>query len=180
MTAENSPFWKLPEVPRFALQSPDLEDGGVLAAAQTSGLMGVPGGQDVSPALRWSGAPEGTKSYTVFAYDPDAPTTSGFWHWAVANIPAEVTELPADAGNPDAGLLPAGALTLRNDAGAARYIGAAPPAGHGPHRYYFIVSALNVERLDLGEDATPAFLGFNVFSTVIGRAWIHGTYEATA
>jgi Raf kinase inhibitor-like YbhB/YbcL family protein len=111
----------------------------------------------------------------VTAFDPDAPTASGFWHWAVANLPATVTELPTGVG--DGSSLPGDALTLRNDAGIRRYVGAAPPAGHGVHRYFFVVHAVNQERLDIGEDASAAFLGFNLFMHSIARAVIHGTYE---
>jgi Raf kinase inhibitor-like YbhB/YbcL family protein len=98
-----------------------------------SGLFGVPGGEDVSPQLSWSGAPEGTKSYAVTVYDPDAPTQSGFWHWAIADIPASVTELPENAGDDEGSGLPDGVLQIRTDAGSTRFIGAAPPAGHGTH-----------------------------------------------
>jgi hypothetical protein len=100
---------------------------------------------------------------------------SGFWHWAVANLPASVTELPDGAG--DGNELPGDALTLVNDAGMRRYVGAAPPAGHGPHRYYVAVHAVDVDKLDLTEDASPAFLGFNLFQHAIARAVIYGTYE---
>jgi Raf kinase inhibitor-like YbhB/YbcL family protein len=93
----------------------------------------------------------------------------------VANLPANVNELPDGAG--DGSDLPGGALTLRNDAGQRRYIGAAPPAGHGPHRYYITVAAVDVDKLDLPDDATPAFLGFNLFQHAIARAVIHGIYE---
>jgi Raf kinase inhibitor-like YbhB/YbcL family protein len=111
----------------------------------------------------------------VTVFDPDAPTASGFWHWAVANLPATVTELPAGVG--DGSMLPGDALTLCNDAGMRRYVGAAPPAGHGYHRYFVVVHALSVERLDLTEDASPAYLGFNLFMKALARAVIHGTYE---
>ena len=127
------------------------------------------------PAVEWSGFPDGTRSFAVTVYDPDAPTASGVWHWAVANLPADVTELPADAG--DGRELPGGAVTLVNDAGMRRYIGAAPPPGHGPHRYYIAVHAVGVDKLDLAEDASPAFLGFNLFQHAIARAVIHATYE---
>jgi Raf kinase inhibitor-like YbhB/YbcL family protein len=93
----------------------------------------------------------------------------------VANLPADVTELPAGAG--DGRELPGGALTLVNDAGMRRYLGAAPPPGHGPHRYYIAVYAVDVDKLDLPEDASPAFLGFNLFQHAIARAVIHATYE---
>jgi Raf kinase inhibitor-like YbhB/YbcL family protein len=174
MSAPPDPYARLPELPSFQLTSSSVTDGQSLANAHVSGIMGA-GGEDVSPQLSWSGFPEETKSFAVTVYDPDAPTLSGFWHWAVANLPADVTELPEGAG--DGSQLPGGALTLRNDAGQRRYIGAAPPAGHGPHRYYITVAAVDVDKLDLPEDATPAFLGFNLFQHAIARAVIHGTYE---
>ena len=117
------------------------------------------GGQDESPQLSWSGAPAGTKGYAVTVFDPDAPTASGFWHWAVLNIPADVTSLPAGAGSRDGAALPAGALQLKNDAGFAGYLGAAPPTGHGPHRYLIMVHAVDVDKLDVGEHGSPASLG---------------------
>jgi phosphatidylethanolamine-binding protein (PEBP) family uncharacterized protein len=85
--------------------------------------------------------------------------------------------LPTGAGSPDSSAVPTAAITLRGDAGAARYIGAAPPAGHGPHRYVFAVHAVDVERLGIGADATPALLGFNLFSQTLARAMIVATYE---
>ncbi|GAB3001218.1 YbhB/YbcL family Raf kinase inhibitor-like protein [Mycobacterium bourgelatii] len=171
-----SPYDALPQLPTFTLTSESVQDGQPLAKAQVSGIMGA-GGEDVSPQLSWSGFPEETRSFAVTVYDPDAPTLSGFWHWAVANLPATVTELPAGAG--DGSELPGGALTLANDAGLRRYIGAAPPPGHGVHRYYIAVHAVDVEKLELDDNASPAYLGFNLFQHAIARAVIHGTYEQT-
>lgn len=170
------PYVYLPEVPSFSLTSADIEDGQTLASSQVSGIMGA-GGEDISPQLSWSGAPAQTKSFAVTCYDPDAPTGSGFWHWAVADIPASVTELASGAGTPGSSDLPEGAITLRNDGGMAGYIGAAPPEGHGPHRYAFAVHAVDVEKLGIDSDATPAVLGFNLFSHTLARALIVATYE---
>lgn len=176
MTTPPDPYAALPELPSFSLTSDSVTNGQPLRTAQVSGIMGA-GGQDASPQLSWSGFPKETRSFAVTVYDPDAPTLSGFWHWAVANLPAEVTELPEDAG---AGKeLPGGALTLVNDVGMRRYVGAAPPPGHGVHRYYVAVHAVDVEKLDLSEDASPAFLGFNLFQHAIARAVIYGTYQQT-
>lgn len=172
----NSPFARMQDVPRFSVTSTDVKDGEPLDLAQASALMGIEGGQDRSPELSWSGAPEGTQAYAVTCFDPDAPTSSGFWHWMVTDIPADVTSLPANAGDPDAGLLPEGAVMMRNDAGSARYIGAAPPQGHGPHRYFFIVHALS-KPLGLDADAVPTFVSFNMFGNSLGRAWIETTFE---
>jgi Raf kinase inhibitor-like YbhB/YbcL family protein len=141
-----------------------------------SGVMGA-GGEDRSPQLSWSGFPEGTKSFAVTVYDPDAPTASGFWHWAVANLPASVTELPSGAGDKDAPQLPDGAIQLRNDGGFAGYVGAAPPSGHGPHRYFVVVHAVDTETLDVTADTTPAVLGFNLFFHTLARATLVVTYE---
>ncbi|MCV7028927.1 YbhB/YbcL family Raf kinase inhibitor-like protein [Mycobacterium sherrisii] len=176
MSLSSDPYDALPKLPTFTLTSESVTDGQPLAKAQVSGIMGA-GGEDVSPQLSWSGFPKETRSFAVTVYDPDAPTLSGFWHWAVANLPADVTELPADAG--DGRELPGGALQLVNDAGMRRYLGAAPPPGHGVHRYYIAVHAVDVDNLDLSEDASPAFLGFNLFQHAIARAYIHGTYEQT-
>ncbi|CAN5415748.1 YbhB/YbcL family Raf kinase inhibitor-like protein [soil metagenome] len=169
-----NPYDFLPKLPSFTLTSESITDGQPLANAQVSGLMGA-GGEDVSPQLSWSGYPEETRSFAVTMYDPDAPTGSGFWHWAVANLPGTVTELPAGVG--DGSDLPGDALTLVNDGGMRRFVGAAPPPGHGTHRYIVAVHALQVEKLELTEDASPAYLGFNLFSNAIARALIHGTYE---
>jgi Raf kinase inhibitor-like YbhB/YbcL family protein len=179
-THHNDPFARLPEVPTFAVTSTTIADGAPLPQAQLSGAFGVPGGEDRSPQLSWSGVPAGTKSYAVTVYDPDAPTGSGFWHWAVANLPADVTSLPEGAGDDDGHALPTGAVQLRNDAGAARFYGGAPPAGHGEHRYVVVVHALDVEDIGLPGDATPAFLGFTMASHILGRAVITATAETPA
>jgi Raf kinase inhibitor-like YbhB/YbcL family protein len=176
----NDPFARLPEAATFTVTSTTVADGAALAAEQFSGAFGVPGGKDVSPQLSWSGAPEGTKSYAVTVYDPDAPNHSGFWHWAVADIPAGVTELPEGAGDDTGSGLPEGAFQLPNDARAARFIGAAPPAGHGVHRYFIVVHALDVESIGVPAEATPAFLGFNIASHILGRAVLTVTAEIPA
>ena len=117
----------------FTLSSPTVKPGSMLTDAQVFKGFGCEG-KNISPALKWSGAPAGTKSYAVTVYDPDAPTASGFWHWAVANLPATVTDLPAGVGDGSSSGFPGDAITLANDAGLKRFIGAAPPQGHGVHR----------------------------------------------
>ncbi len=169
-----NPYDFLPQLPGFTLTSESITDGQPVPNAFVSGLMGA-GGEDVSPQLSWSGFPEETRSFAVTVYDPDAPTASGFWHWAVANLPATVTDLPAGVG--DGSVLPGDAVTLVNDAGMRRFVGAAPPPGHGAHRYFVVVHAVKVEKLELAEDASPAYLGFNLFMNAIARAVIHCTYE---
>jgi Raf kinase inhibitor-like YbhB/YbcL family protein len=171
-----NPFEFLPQVPELNVTSTDISQGQRLPDPHASGRMGA-GGEDRSPQLSWSGAPQGTRSYAVTCYDPDAPTQSGFWHWAVADIPPDVTELPSGAGDVDNPRMPAGALTLRNDAGLRGYVGAAPPEGHGPHRYIFAVHAVDTDSLGLPDDATPAYLGFNLFSHTVARGTIVATFE---
>lgn len=155
----------------FTLTSNDLSDGGQLPDAQ------VYAKGNVSPHLAWSGAPEGTKSFAITCYDPDAPTGSGFWHWTVANIPADVTELEAGAGAPDGGKLPSGAIQGRTDFGNPGFGGAAPPAGHGPHRYIFTVFAVDTDRLDVTADNSGAVYGFNLHFHTLAKASIFATYE---
>ena len=176
MTDSSGPYQGLPDAPAFAVSSSDITEGGTLPTPQVSGIFGA-GGEDRSPQLAWSGFPEGTKSFAITCYDPDAPTLSGFWHWAVFNIPASVSELPAGAGSPGASSMPGTAVTLRNDAGLAQFLGAAPPAGHGPHRYQFVVHALGTEHLDVDPSATPAFLMFNLMGQTLARGSITAVYE---
>jgi hypothetical protein len=175
-TQPPNPYDFLPKVAAFTLISDDIRDGVPLPAPQVSGIMGA-GGQDSSPQLSWTGFPTKTASFAVTCYDPDAPTGSGFWHWAVADIPANVTELSAGAGDPDGHKLPEGALALANDAGIHQYLGAAPPEGHGVHHYYFVVHAVDVPTLGIGKGASPAFLGFNLFTHTLARATITAVYE---
>ena len=170
-----NPYDFLPQVPEFTVTSTDVRDGETLGREQVSGKMGLDG-EDRSPQLSWSGFPEGTKGFAVTVYDPDAPTASGFWHWAVTGIPASVTELASGAAESG---LPEGAVQLRNDAGFAGFVGAAPPQGHGPHRYYVVVHALDTDDLGVPAEGSCAFLGFNLFSHTLARATLVPTYEVS-
>ena len=154
----------------FTLSSKDITDGGVLPDAQ------VYAKGNASPHLKWSGAPEGTKSYAVTCFDPDAPTGSGFWHWTAANIPADVSELATGASSRG---MPAGAVQGRTDFGETGFGGAAPPPGHGPHRYIFTVFAVDTEKLDVTPDNSGAVFGFNLHFHTLAKASITATYENT-
>src|SRR5690606_12919423 len=127
----------LPELPSLSVTSTDLTDGGPLPAAQ------VQASGNTSPQLSWSGAPEGTKSFVVSCFDPDAPTPSGFWHWTLVDVPASVTSLDTGAGS--GADLPGAAFHIRNDASTKDFYGAAPPEGDHVHRYYFAVHAVREE-----------------------------------
>jgi Raf kinase inhibitor-like YbhB/YbcL family protein len=168
-----NPYDKLPEVPSFTLTSTDVADGEPLAIAHYSGIFGVPGGLDISPQLSWSGAPEGTRSYVVSMYDPDAPIPSGFWHWALVDVPGTTTELPSGAG--DGSGLPGAAFHVANEARSNRFLGAAPPPGSGRHHYYIAVNALDIESVTevaVTKDATPAVLYFSIREHILARAVI--------
>ena len=152
----------------FTLTSTGFADGSALPDAQ------VYAKGNRSPQLSWSGAPEGTKSFAVTCYDPDAPTGSGFWHWTVANLPADVTEL-AEGASPSG--LPTGTVEGRTDFGEPGFGGAAPPPGHGPHRYIFTVFAVDTDRLDVTPENSGAIFGFNLHFHTLARASITGVYE---
>jgi len=176
-TTTGSPYDNIAEVPEFEVTSIDVTDQEELPTPQVSGIFGA-GGEDRSPELSWSGFPPETKSFAVTVYDPDAPTGAGFWHWAVVDLPASVTSLASGAGDAEGAGLPAGAFQLKNDGGLAHYLGAAPPQGHGKHRYFIGVHALDVETLGIDASATPAFLGFTMSGHTLARAVIAPWYEA--
>ena len=159
----------------FNLESPDIKSGGMIDKKFEANVFGCTG-ENKSPALKWSGAPKDAKSFAVTAYDPDAPTGSGWWHWSVINIPANVTELKSDAGNASNANLPAGAKQVRIDYGVAAWGGACPPPGDKPHRYVFTVYALKTDKLDIPQDATAALAGFMINANMIGKASFTAKY----
>jgi Raf kinase inhibitor-like YbhB/YbcL family protein len=167
------PYELLPRTESFTVTSDDVRDGEKLDLKHVFG--GV-GGDNVSPHLAWSGAPEGTKSFVVTCFDPDAPIPSGFWHWIAVNIPASITELAAGAGARDE-TLPAGAFHVRNDFSTRDYGGSAPPEGDQDHRYYFVVHAVDVEKLEVDENTSAAVVSFNLAFHTLGRAKITPTYR---
>ena len=158
----------------FTLSSPTIKPGSTLTQAQVFNGFGC-SGQNISPELRWSGAPAGTKSFAVTLYDPDAPTGSGWWHWVVINLPADSTGLVEGAGS-SAGKLPAGAVQGRTDFGSAGFGGACPPEGAKPHRYIFTVFALKTDKIDVPADATAALIGFMVNANKLDSATFTAKY----
>ena len=159
----------------FTLSSPTIKPNAKLTDEQVFNGFGC-AGKNVSPALAWKGAPAGTKSFAVTVYDPDAPTGSGWWHWVVVNLPASVTSLPAGAGDPSGGQLPAGAQQVRTDFGQPGFGGACPPKGDKPHRYIFTVHALKTEKLEIPVDATAALAGYMINANRIGQASFTARY----
>ncbi len=164
------PYSLLPHVPSFEVTSHDVTHGMALKDDQVAAL------GNTSPHLSWSGAPSDTLSYTVTCFDPDAPTPSGFWHWALVDLPASCTELATGAGA-DGPVLPPGAFMLRNDGGQAAFMGAAPPQGDQVHRYYFVVHAVNQPTLGIDAGASNAVMSFNLAFKTAARAIIMGTYQ---
>ena len=134
-------------------------------------------GKNLSPHLSWSDVPEGTESFAVTCFDPDAPTGSGFWHWVVANIPPSVTELPLGAGDPEAGKMPDGALEVRTDFGKPGYGGPCPPEGVNIHRYIFTVHAVGMKSLPVTADTSAAVVGFYLNFNTIEKASLIGMFR---
>lgn len=156
----------------LVLTSPDFAEGGSLPEAQVLNGFGC-SGANLSPALAWSGAPEGTKSYILTLFDPDAPTGSGWWHWTVANLPADSTGLAARASP---GGLPAGAVEGRTDFGAPGFGGACPPEGASAHRYVFTLYAMPEAALAVDGDTSGAMVGFLANAMALERAELTVTY----
>ena len=163
----------------LVLTSNNFKEGGTLPnelILSSDYDFGCSGGNK-SPQLAWSGAPAGTKSFALHCFDPDAPTGSGFWHWVVVNIPASVSELKLDAGNPASGLLPKGALQTRTDFGKPGYGGPCPPPNDHPHRYIFTVFAVSQDALQVTADTSAAVVGFNLNFNTLAKATLMGLFK---
>ena len=152
----------------FRLQSPAIGADSTLSNDQVYSGFGC-SGKNISPALSWKGAPHATKSFALTVYDPDAPTGSGWWHWVLYNIPADVSELPTGAGSAG-GKLPEGAAQGHTDFGTSGFGGACPPAGDKPHRYIFTVYALKVDKISVPDEASAAMVGFMIHANTLAKA----------
>jgi len=159
----------------MSLWSTDIKPKGTIAMEQVANTFGCKGG-NVSPALAWKGAPKATKSFALTVYDPDAPTGSGFWHWVVFNIPAGTTSIPKGAGDPKANTMPAGAVQSRTDYGINGYGGPCPPKGK-PHRYWFTVFAVDVNKFDdMDANVSAAVVGFHLHFHTLAKGKLLGLY----
>jgi Raf kinase inhibitor-like YbhB/YbcL family protein len=159
---------------QLTLTSPQISPDEMIRSEQVYNGFGC-SGKNISPALSWSGAPPGTKSFALMVHDPDAPARGGFWHWIVYDLPADTTSLPPDAGDPKKKLLPATAVQGRSDFGTPGYGGPCPPPGK-PHHYHFRLYALKVAKLAVPADATAALIGFNVNANKLAEADLVGLY----
>jgi len=160
---------------KFTLSSPEIKQGGAIADEQVFNGFGCTG-KNISPELKWSGAPAAAKSFALTVYDPDAPTGSGFWHWVVFNIPATATSIPKNAGDVKANLMPAGAVQSRTDFGVPGWGGPCPPQGDKPHRYIFTLFAVDVDKLDANADTSAAVVGFNLHFHTLAKATFTGKF----
>jgi Raf kinase inhibitor-like YbhB/YbcL family protein len=161
----------------MSLTSPEIAEGATIADEQLLTGFGCTGG-NLSPALSWSGAPDGTKGFAINMFDPDAPTGSGFWHWVVFNIPPATTSLPKGAGNVKKKLMPRGAIQSRTDLGTDGYGGPCPPAGDKPHRYQITVFAVDVDKLPVAKDhnTSAAVVGFDLHFHTLAKATLTGVF----
>ncbi len=158
----------------FTLSSPDIQPNGTLSEHQVFNGFGC-SGKNISPALNWQHAPEGTQSYALTVYDPDAPTGSGWWHWVVFNIPATASGLPGHIPLDGKGL-PAGVVQSQTDFGQPGFGGACPPQGDKPHRYQFTLHALKVPKLDLPASSMPALVGFMIHANELASTHFTAYY----
>ena len=156
----------------LTLTSPDIKPGGKIADEQAFNGSDC-AGKNVSPALAWTGAPKGTKSFAVSVSDPDAPGGGGFWHWWVANLPADATGLPKGAGGGTG--LPEGAVQANNDFSLPGYGGPCPPKGK-PHHYHFTVYALDLDKLPVDAKASPAVFASYANAHTLAKATLTGLY----
>jgi Raf kinase inhibitor-like YbhB/YbcL family protein len=159
----------------LTLTSPDLAVGARVANDQVGDKFGCTGA-NASPALAWTGAPAGTRSFAAGLFDPDAQKGAGFWHWMIFDIPASATGLAKNAGDPQAGLAPTGAIQAHNGAGMPLYFGPCPPPGDKPHHYRFSVFALDVDKLGLDASATAATVEAALKTHTLAEATLIGLY----
>lgn len=161
----------------FDLTSDDFAAGETIPLVHSFDGFGCVG-ENVSPALAWTGAPEGAQSFALMVHDPDAPTGgAGFWHWIVLDIPADADGLDRGAGAAGGAALPEGARHGLNDYGVEAWGGPCPPEGDGPHRYDFTLYALPTASLEAPEGATTSLIGFLVNANAIARATLQGVFE---
>ncbi len=162
---------------QMSVTSAEISEGSVAKNEQVANVFGCKG-DNISPSLKWTGAPSDTKSFAITLYDPDAPTGSGFWHWVVFNIPVSTTSIPKNAGDVKAKLMPKGAIQSRTDYGVPGYGGMCPPQGDKPHHYKLTVYAVDIAKIEgADKDTSAAVIGFNLHFHTKGKGELNWTYS---
>jgi Raf kinase inhibitor-like YbhB/YbcL family protein len=161
---------------KFVLSSSDSRLAAKVPEEYTAKFFGCTGG-NMSPPLQWSGAPAGTKSFVLTLFDPDEHgDPSGWWHWVVYDLPANLTSLPKGAGEEHSSMLPPGAMQGRTDLGTDAYHGPCPDKGDPPHRYTFTLYALSVDKLDVQPDSSGAMVVSTAKDHLLGKAVLVAHY----
>ena len=169
-------IWALIAVTTTAVANKASAEGFTLVGKDISGQLPFDyvlegcGGKGLSPELTWTNPPAETKSFAITAYDPDAPTGSGFWHWVVFNLPKDTHKIKKNAGIENSKLLPKEAIQSITSAGEMGFAPACPPEGDPAHRYIFTVYALDIESLDLEETDQPAWVGYHLNKHAIAKS----------
>lgn len=160
---------------KLTVSSSQFGEGQTIPMSAVFDAFGCTGGNR-SPQLSWSGAPAGTKSFAVTMYDPDAPTTVGFVHWVLFDIPPDVTSLPEGAGGKKhAGV---GATQGFTDYGFSKYGGPCPPPGDPAHHYHLTVYALDLDKLGVDDTTTYAKFRFIIRGHVLAQGELVGLYAS--
>jgi Raf kinase inhibitor-like YbhB/YbcL family protein len=163
-----TPLW-FASAQGMIISSKNFNNGGNLKQNQIANAFGCHG-KNLSPELSWIGIPKTAKSLAISAYDPDAPTGSGFWHWIVYDINVHATSINDGASNTSN--MPDNATEASNDSGTKGYIGACPPKGDNKHRYQFTIYAIDVNKLPIPANATSPIIRFILNKHVISKATI--------
>jgi len=156
------------KTPTFDLSSEDIQAGSSIKIKHIFDGFGCVGDNN-SPQLHWKNAPKDAKSFAITAYDPDAPTGSGWWHWVVLNIPTNYVSLPQGFGNDNNFLLSNGINQIKNDFSTYSFGGPCPPEKDKPHRYIFTIYALKTDNIQLNQDASAALAGFMINANMIAK-----------
>jgi Raf kinase inhibitor-like YbhB/YbcL family protein len=168
---------------QMKVTSDDIKNKAVGTKEMEANVFGC-NGQNMSPSLKWTGAPDGTKSFAIILFDPDAPTgpppngKRGFWHWIAFNIPGSTTSIPKNAGDVKAKLMPDGVIQSRNSYGFDGYGGMCPPEGDKPHHYHLTLYAVDEDKLQFAKDdmISPEVVGFETHFHSKATAELNWTY----
>jgi len=159
---------RIEKSPEFSLASQDIKSGSSIKVKHVFDGFGCVG-DNTSPQLSWKNAPKDAKSFAITAYDPDAPTGSGWWHWVVLNIPTNQVSLPQGFGDDNKFSLNSGINQIKNDFGTYSFGGPCPPEKDKPHRYIFTIYALNTDQINLDKDASAALAGYMINANMIAK-----------